>query len=369
MKEFFNKAISCKKFIVVSVVFPLFMLLAMGFVMYLYDPLQIYHKPYFRNETFFADMRLSARGIIQNYNFDSYIIGTSMLENTDSLEANEKLGGNWVNISAPSSTFDERGVILDYLFRVKNPKSIIYSLDPFENAKYKNEFRFLYDENYLDDLKVYVNKRFILCAMLWQTSVNCVGKEDLFKLTRWGLDIDFRNMFGGVENWLTYNRQEAIKYFKNIKIEPFEPKDKIHDFTKLQNLANNSLIKYIKQNPQTKFHLIIPTYSKFHYRVDSKDAFIKNREFYKWLIVEISKYPNAYVYGFDDLDYADNIESYRDSEHYDMDLNSMHLDSIRDKTNILTPSNMETYFQIMERKIKNYNADKILDFVLLLIKE
>ncbi|MDA3968755.1 hypothetical protein PF021_03590 [Helicobacter sp. A82] len=132
------------------------MLLVMGFVMYLYDPLQIYHKPYFRDKTFFTDMCLSARGIIQNYDFDSCIVVTFMLENTDSLEANEKLGGNWVNISAPSSTFDERGVILDYLFRVKNPKSIIYSLDPFENAKYKNEFRFLYDENYLDDFKIYI---------------------------------------------------------------------------------------------------------------------------------------------------------------------------------------------------------------------
>lgn len=195
------------------------------------------------------------------------------------------------------------------------------------------------------------------------------GQRRFIKLARWGLDSDFRHMFGGVENWLKYNRQEAIKYFKNIKIEPFETKNTTHDFTKLQNLANNSLIKYIKQNPQTKFHLIIPTYSKFHYRVDSKDAFVKNREFYKWLIVEISKYPNAYVYGFDDLDYADNIESYRDSEHYDMDLNSIHIDSIRHKTNILTPSNMELYFQSMEAKIIRYEALSVLNSVLLPIKE
>ncbi|MDA3967852.1 hypothetical protein [Helicobacter sp. WB40] len=47
----------------------------------------------------------------------------------------------------------------------------------------------------------------------------------------------------------------------------------------------------------------------------------------------------------------------------------MHIDSIRHKTNILTPSNMELYFQSMEAKIIRYEALSVLNSVLLPIKE
>lgn len=45
------------------------------------------------------DMRMQARGLILYKDFDSAIIGTSMLENTSAKEANKKLGGNWINLS------------------------------------------------------------------------------------------------------------------------------------------------------------------------------------------------------------------------------------------------------------------------------
>ncbi|ELV8017581.1 hypothetical protein QND80_001710, partial [Campylobacter jejuni] len=75
------------------------------------------------------DMRMQARGLILYKDFDSAIIGTSMLENTSAKEANKKLGGNWINLSLGGSTFALRAVILDYLFKHKDIKNIIYSLD------------------------------------------------------------------------------------------------------------------------------------------------------------------------------------------------------------------------------------------------
>ena len=107
--------------------FILLSVLSLGLI-YMYDPMQIFHKPYFRETTFLMDMRRQALGIIKHYDFDSYILGTSMLENTSAKEANEKLGGNWVNISLSGSVFNERAVILNYLFAHKQPQSILYSL-------------------------------------------------------------------------------------------------------------------------------------------------------------------------------------------------------------------------------------------------
>jgi hypothetical protein len=50
-------------------------------------------------------MRQQAAGIINNYEFDSIILGTSMLENTSAKEAGEKLGGKFMNISLSGSNF------------------------------------------------------------------------------------------------------------------------------------------------------------------------------------------------------------------------------------------------------------------------
>ncbi|MWV61884.1 hypothetical protein DCO58_07180 [Helicobacter saguini] len=59
--------------------------------LYLYDPLQLFHKPFLRDETFLHDLRSQNRGIIENYDFNSVILGTSMLENTLPKDANEIL--------------------------------------------------------------------------------------------------------------------------------------------------------------------------------------------------------------------------------------------------------------------------------------
>lgn len=59
-------------------------------------------------------MRQQAAGIINNYDFDSAILGTSMLVNTSAKEANEILGGRFFNISMQASNFYERSFVLQY---------------------------------------------------------------------------------------------------------------------------------------------------------------------------------------------------------------------------------------------------------------
>lgn len=96
--------------------------LALCALLWLYDPFMFFHKPYFREQTYHSDMRIQARGIIDFTDFDSVILGSSMLENTSAKEAGEKLGDKWVNLSLSGSDFSERKIVLDYtLSRKKNP--------------------------------------------------------------------------------------------------------------------------------------------------------------------------------------------------------------------------------------------------------
>lgn len=365
LNNFLQKKLSPKQFIFGVCLIPLPVVVVLFGILWLYDPLQLFHKPIFRETTFFGDMRLAARGIIWNYDFDSVILGTSMLENTSAKEAGEKLGGKWVNLSLINSSYDERAVILEYLFGYKKPQKIIYSLESFTIASIKDSSRFdyLYDENPLDDFKIYLNDRFILCALAWRESKDCTGNKGLEELLKW-FDCEGK-LFGGFEKWLKYGKKETIAMLKNIKDAPFVIKKDNFDLEKQRSYIQTYVLDFVAENPQTQFYFIVPTYSRLSYRIGSGD--FDNKAFYnralnlKWFVKELEKYPNAKIYGFDTLDYADDIASYRDFIHYNVDMNSLHLDSIRGEKHILDSNNIDSYLKVMEDKIKNYDLKPFIE--------
>ena len=69
--------------------------------LFIYDPLKLFHNRGKYKDYIQGNMREQAAGIINNRDFDSIILGTSMLENTSAKEASKQLSGNFVNISVP----------------------------------------------------------------------------------------------------------------------------------------------------------------------------------------------------------------------------------------------------------------------------
>ena len=354
------------RFIVYSFAFFILLsFLSLGLI-YFYDPMQIFHKSFLKEERFFGEMRLGARAIIRHYNFDSYILGTSMLQNTSAKEANRKLGGNWVNISPAASTTKERGIILNYLFRYQNPKTLIYSLDAFsDEVSTKPNFQLLYDESLLNDFEAYLNDRFIICTLTFSQKEKCIGKENLETLLQWIREEKHQKRLGGFENWIKYNpdifKQESLKSLPQSKPVEFDL-DRI-DVSKEQELLETFLLSFIKKYPNTQFHLILPPYSRLHFKINPK-AFIERKKITYWLFEQTKDLKNVTIYGFDTLDYADDIENYAgDTIHYNIDMNSLQLDSIQNKKHILTPDNIESDFDIFEQKIKDYELTPLINII------
>lgn len=366
--------ISYKKWILAVFLIPIPIISALIILLYIYDPLQLYHKPFFRNTTFSSDIRIQAAGVINNYNFDSVILGSSMLENTSAKEASDKLDGQWVNLSLSGSHLNERNVIMKYLFEKKNIYQIIYSLDVFtlnnSTRKHTSSFDFLYKDSLISPLRLYLNfknPKFIICALTSSTKERCVGKYSLENMTKW---IARKHGPFGFENW---DFKKDRKFTESIlNTQKFYLQHNI-DIKSSQQYINTELLDFIKTHPNTKFHLIIPTYSRILYRILTLDRdsyynkdnilFSKYQAILKWLILETSKYPNVKIYGFDNLEYADNMDNYKDPAHYNIDMNSMQLDAIKNNTHILTPQNMDNYFKTMEEKIRNYNLTPFIEFI------
>ncbi|AJC94505.1 hypothetical protein FVD15_00615 [Campylobacter volucris] len=351
-----------KKFVFLSILIPLPIIFTLGILLYVYDPLRLYHKPWFRDDTYYSDIRLQAKSIIDNNDFDSVIIGSSMLENTSAKEASEKLNANFINLSIAASTFSERFIVLKYLIDKKNLKNIIYSLDGFTlvngdkiqpNIK---RFHFLYDKNKFNDFKIYLNKHFILCAITFSQEEQCVGKNiKVDYLLRWKKD---KNTL----STLLLNNKNNI-FFETTSFL------KKCNYTNNTQYISNFLLKMFQQT-NINFHLIIPTQPRIFYKLkkyrDYFDSSVENYffSFYKniqFIVQQSQYYPNVKIYGFDDLDYADDIANYKDLVHYNIDMNSMQLDAIKNNTHILTTENIDEYFKIMEEKIISYDLQPIIE--------
>ncbi len=82
-----------------------------------------------------------------------------------------------------------------------------------------------------------------------------------------------------------------------------------------------------------------------------------------WFLKESSRFKNVKIYGFDNLDYPNNLNNYSDGNHYNPEMNSLFLKAVKNNTNRLTLENKQEYFQTMENEIKNYDISPLIQAI------
>ena len=235
-----------------------------------------------------------------------------MLENTSAKRASEKLGGKWVNISLSGSRFNERAVILKYLFKRKTPRAIIYSLEGYSITMQADTsyFEYLYDENPLNDFKTYLNFKFATCALMYSTKEDCVGySKDLELMLFWNNHPYYYSRFGGFQNWIANWNNDQIKkdmdYLASLDSFPaFEPINQAFNVAPIAQYLIDDIVFFAKENPKTQFHIIIPTHLRLFYRLNPSQDFYVLAQILSWLIPYSEQFDNIKFYGFDHLDYA-----------------------------------------------------------------
>jgi hypothetical protein len=346
-----------------------------------YDPLHILHKPWVtEGDRLHGNMRLQAAGIINNYDFDSVIVGTSMMKGTSAIQASEKLGAKFVNLSTDGSSTMERKYIIEYALRKKDIRNIIISFDTGldQNLKTNKKFpiekySFLYDDNVLNDVKAYWNDKFIFCLVKWSRAEACVGESrELQRPIEWFDKIHKVNEnISGIENWVKNEkgRGKAVtsRISRHLK-HPTKSKAKYDEKLKLtREIIDDSLFSLIKENEGVSFHVVFPPYSRFLY------SLWKNKNPYKYqlyletmryLVVEGAQYKNLKVYSFDDMAYLDDLNNYRDMRHYNTDMNAAMLDAIKEQNNIITIEGIEGFIDTIGGINTSYNLDYELNYLL-----
>lgn len=360
--------------------FIVFILLSITGILYIYDPLHIYHKSWVSDENRLSgNMRLQAAGIINNYEFDSIILGTSMMKGTSSIEASEKIGGSFANISADGSDLYERNHILKHALNKKDIKNVIYSFDTGLDLNLRNggkkfplsKFDYLYDKNPINDFKAYWNNKYLECLMTFSNSTECIGgKRTLVRPSKWFKTIHKKNeKISGLQKWVekggrgksVYSRIKKHLGKKKWSQEKFET-----NLKKTYNIIDTELLSAVKKYKNTEFNIVLPPYSRFIYSLWMKKnpkKYQLYKETIRYLVSKSFYYKNLKIYYLDNLDYISDINNYRDMRHYNTDMNSMILDHIKEDKNIKSLNELEGLFNEVDIKNTKYDLESELNFL------
>ena len=345
-------------------------------VLYIYDPLQVFHKSWKKDIVFNKNMRQQAAGIINNYDFNSVILGTSMLENTSANEASTLFSKKFVNISMEASDFFERKLVLDYLLKKKTIDTVIYSIDADKymyqkhgNNKYPIEqYSYLYDNNPFNDIKVYMNNRYIKCLMTFSSSKTCIGdRKGLDRPGAWYYFKGHSMRFGGLDKWFAAKNNGQIKrVFRSISLTAKQVKQgKIMSLKgiyvkieKAKKYIDQYIINLAKNHPNIKFLMVFPPYSRVYYATwaqYNKELFIMYQAIVKYLANKSENLNNLSIYGYDDMDFVDNIAYYKDTRHYHQSINSLMSKNMLENKGLLTSSNVNDYLKTCKTKALDFD--------------
>lgn len=342
--------------------------------LFVYDPLQVFHRPWMRGTSLYSNLRLQVAGVIRREPFDSVILGTSVMENTSADEAGQLLGGRFINISLTASDFVERAVVLGYLLKQRRVDQVIYSMDSvYSNSRTgyplypMNTWDFLYDGNRLNDFRVYLNTHFLECLSQWSRTEACIGRPvSLNRPNSWFSDPEQAARFGGLDKWCQARDNYQIKDARDalakalIRMKPGgDPVPNRDTFrqkvTQALGYIDQHVIKLVTANPEVRFRLVFPPYSRTLYAIWHQSLPLNSAihlAALKHLVAATTQLPNVEVYGFEDENFLDDLGNYKDLVHYRETFDSFILTAIARGEHRLTSANVDQYLSTLATRAR-----------------
>lgn len=192
------------KYYIFTIGFVVFTVISINYIV---DPYQQYRKAKLYTFVVKAERYINP-GLIKNYDYDSLLVGTSMVANFKASDIEEKLGFNKVlKVPTFGGCISEQVETIMFAQNYKKIKNILFGLDLYSFSafnlptKEKKEFpNFLYDESVLNDSEYLLSTKVL--GRSFKSLLNVYDKDkvanQLDNLYEW--QSKYENMFDGGGN-------------------------------------------------------------------------------------------------------------------------------------------------------------------------
>ncbi|MBQ9887177.1 MAG: hypothetical protein IJM37_10035 [Lachnospiraceae bacterium] len=343
-----------KKWTVFVLTVILVFLLLFSLMTYIMDPLMQFRSESKIFKAWEYSEMYSNPGIAKNLSYDTVIVGTSMVQNTDVPECDELFDSKCVKLTYSGGTSHNFKKILDICFNSDNRiKTVYWGLDENQLIVEPDSVRhalpeYLYKDDPISKIKYLLNvdifyqytlKNIIRTAMGSKTDIMPLGDV-------WGKDAVF-------------SKDAVISGYSSPEQQSAKPEN-YYEEKIIENLECN-VLSVINSHKDTEFVFFMPPYSMLYWNNEVKNGTL-DATFYGLNIVmeKLLACDNVKIFFFqNDTDIITNLDNYKDYSHYKPEINSFMMESIKEDKYRLTLDNYKSVLDSMKDFVKKYDYDSL----------
>ena len=328
-------------------------LFLIALAVWFFDPFYQYHAPFLGRQAVFNDRDNQMPGSVRVLDYDSVLVGSSVVENCDSEFLDRQFGCRSLKIIRASGSAADLLYYLDMAWEEHELTSVFWCLDlPALNSDTQNTFQqgneidYLHTGSILDD-----------GTYLWNKDILFVTIPNMLAYEKMG-----RNVGGRAYDWSEgkeFSAQKAMEAYAKPE-GVCEAADFSH---RKEDIRRNveALAQQIESHPETSFRFFFPPYSMNWWDC----AYVNGELEEKFYILEqtlpvLLAYENVEVYYFqDEVQIISNLDNYMDLVHYSPEVNQYMLDCIAAGEKRVTPENWQEVIRKMRDVVQLITGDLI----------
>lgn len=343
-----------KKWIISLLCCTLAVIIAFGSLMFWLDPLVQFGAESVPLTSYEYSEMYSNPGIAKNYSYDSVMVGTSMIENTDADLCNKLFNCNMVRLPYSGGTTYNMKTILDVCFKSESQiKTIYWELDEFQLTGSSTEPRYplpeyLYTDKKTDKLSYLLN----LDIFYHYAIKDIIGtiKGETQKAER--RDSQLLGNFSKENMLSNYSRPDISN--DHVDFEKSNMLNKVKG-----NLDNITTL--VEEHKDTNFVFFFVPFSVLYWDNSLRTGqFDAEMDAVVYSMKTLLQYDNVEIYFYhNEKDIITNLDNYKDYSHYCSTINNQITEYIYEKRNHITKDNYELYVNDFRNFIKSYDFETI----------
>lgn len=326
-------------------------------VMVVIDPYFHFHAPVEGISYRLYSERYMNNGIAKNFEYDAVITGSSMNQNFKTSLMDELFGTRAIKIPFSGAGFEEIKDTLEVALNSKNEvKCVLWGIDynglnrEFDWQGYEEYPEYLYDNNPFNDTAYIFNKTILFEGLINTVLWNLKGEDTT--------TFDEYSTWDGGRGWesisKTYHRSDEILPMEEITQKEIERVKK--------NITEN-IVKLAKAYPETEFILFYTPYSALYWESIYRKGWLEKQLQMEQMATELMlECENIKLYSFcQEMEITDDINNYRDKEHYVAEINDMIMQWIAEGRGLVTKENYKQLIEWEREYYLNYDYDKLYE--------
>ena len=293
-------------------------------------------------------------GIAKNYDYDSVLLGSSMVENTDIKELNEIFDCNTIKVTYAGGSSYNHKTILDTCYNSGHKiKKVFWALDEYALTTDKDTPRwplpeYLYDDNKINDISYLLNLDIFYYYSLIDIKETLNHRSN--KMMSEGIMVYNENSYG---------KEQALASIK-YPMKQVDSKGKDLYYSELTANLKCNILPFVEKHPETEFEFFLVPYSISYWYQQKSNGTLEAEIFdARTAIGELLKYDNVNVHFFqDEKSIITNLDLYKDYSHFKPEINSWMTEEMVKESHLLSKESYNQRIDSFYNYLNEFDYDE-----------